>query len=102
VSVHREKGARLRRDDARALLAGTHRAGDRILADEPEVPAVSYTRNAPAGAAIAEHLRFSLGNAPPGRHVVEVKIEDLVARKTVARSVMVRVLEPGAQRREGR
>ena len=40
-----------------------------------------------------------MGNFPPGRHVVEVRIDDLVAGTSVSRSVSVRVLARDAQRR---
>ena len=40
-----------------------------------------------------------MGSFPPGRHVVEVRIEDLVAKRSVARSVTVRVLPNDAQPR---
>lgn len=99
VSVHRETGVRKRDTDVRGLLQGDKTAGDRIIANERDVPAVLYTRDAVAAPAIAEHLRFSLSDVPEGRHVVEVRIEDLVAKRTFSRSVSVRVLDPKAQER---
>lgn len=99
VSIRRENGEIVRRSDARALLRGARSAGDRVLADEPGAPAVRYDRDAPAASALFEHVTFNMGNFPPGRHVVEVRIEDLVAKRTVARSVTVRVLPNNAQPR---
>ncbi|MEO7522112.1 MAG: hypothetical protein ABIW79_09875, partial [Gemmatimonas sp.] len=99
VSLHRETGTRKRDPDVRGMLQGVKTAGERILADEPDAPAMLYTRNEPAAAAIAEHMRFNLGDAAPGLHVLEVRIEDLVAKRTMSRSVSIRVLDPKAQAR---
>ena len=69
----------------RGMLQGARSAGARVVADEPEVPAMMYTRDATAAPAIVEHMRFGLGDVPPGLHVVEVRIEDLVAKRTMSR-----------------
>lgn len=99
TSIRREDGALLRRNTTREMMQGTTTAGDRLLAEEPDAPAVMYDRDASASAAMFEHIDFNMGNFPPGRHVVEVRIDDLVAKKSVSRSVSVRVLVPDAQRR---
>lgn len=100
VSLHRETGVRKRDTDVRGMLQGVKTAGERVVASEPEVPAMMYTRDEPAADAIAETMRFGLGDVPPGLHVVEVRIEDLVAKRTMSRSVSIRVLDPRAQQRE--
>lgn len=99
VSIRRENGAILRRTDTRGMLTGERSAGDRVLADEPEAPAVMYNRDETHAPALFEHLTFNMGAFPPGRHVVEVRIDDLVAKRSVTRSVMVRVLDANAQKR---
>jgi hypothetical protein len=100
VSLHRETGAHKQNMDMRDMLRGARSAGARVVADEPEVPAMMYSRDANAAPAIVEHMRFGLGDVAPGLHVVEVRIEDLVAKRTMSRSVSVRVLDPRSQQRD--
>ena len=72
-----------------------------MAAVESDAPDVSYTRSAQAVPVIVDHLRFGLNDAPEGRHVVQVTIDDLVSGLSTRRSVVVRVLDPRTQRRTG-
>ncbi len=92
VEIRRERGDPVTRGGIRGVLANSQRAGARVIADEAQAPAVAYTRDAPAAAVVVDHLStFNLGDAPPGRHVIEVTIRDLVSGKTVARGVVIRL-----------
>ena len=92
VEIRRESGDAVTRGDMRGVLANSRSAGTRVIADEADAPAVAYTRDAPASAVVVDHLStFNLGDAQPGRHVVQVRSRDLVSGKTVARGVAVKV-----------
>lgn len=99
VEIRREQGTSATRDDMRDVLVNSSTAGARVLANEADAPAVAYTRDEAAAAAVVDHLSFNLGDQPPGRHVVQVKIRDLVSGRVATRGVSVRILPPGAQRR---
>lgn len=99
VSLHRETGRRERREDMRAVLQNTRTAGDRIVSDDKDVPLLQYTRLGRPADAMVELIDFNLNDQPPGRHVVEVRVEDLVAKRTTSRSISVRVLPADAQKR---
>ncbi len=92
VEIRRERGDTVTRGDIRGVLANSQRAGTRVIADEADAPAVAYTRDAAASPVVVDHLStFNLGDAPPGRHVVQVTIRDLVSGKAVARGVAVKL-----------
>lgn len=99
VEIRREIGIAGQREDMRAILVNARTAGARLLADEADAPAVAYTRDEAAAAAVVDHLSFNLGDVPAGRHVVQVTVKDLVSGRVVTRGVTVRVLPPDAQRR---
>lgn len=99
VEIRREQGSSAKRDDMREVLVNANTAGARVLANEADAPAVAYTRDEAAANAVVDHLTFNLGDQPPGRHVVQVKIKDLVSGRVTTRGVSVRVLSPDAQRR---
>jgi len=99
VEIRRQKGSSVKRDDMREVLVNSNTAGARVLANEADAPAVAYTRDEAAAPAVVDHLTFNLGDQPAGRHVVDVKIKDLVSGRVVARGVSVRILSPDAQRR---
>ncbi len=101
VSIRREKGVALPYADMQSVLAGQPRAIAKVAAVESDAPDVSYTRSAQAVPVIVDHLRFGLNDAPEGRHVVQVTIDDLVSGLSTRRSVVVRVLDPRTQRRTG-
>ncbi len=102
VQIRREQGKSVQRADLRKVLVNERSAGARVLADEPDAAAVAYNRDAPAAFAVVDNLTFNLSDAPPGRHVVQVTITDLVSERSVTRSVSVRVLAPDAHRRSSR
>ena len=92
VEIRRERGDTVTRGDIRGVLANSQRAGTRVIADEADAPAVAYTRDAAASPVVVDHLStFNLGDAPPGRHVVQVTIRDLVSGKRVARGVAIKL-----------
>lgn len=59
----------------------------------------SYTRTAPASNRVVERMQLSVTDAAPGRHVLIITVEDLVAKKTVQREVAIRVMAPFEQAR---
>jgi hypothetical protein len=99
VRLKRERGAVVVRDDMKEVLAGTRKSGSRVVAAEDDAPDISYVRDAAPTAAILENILFGLDDAPPGQHVVNVTIDDLVSGKSVTRGVSVRVLVPDSQKR---
>ena len=99
VEIRRERGASAKRDDIRDVLVNSRTTGARVLANESDAPAVAYTRDEAAALVVVDHLTFNLGDQPPGRHVVQVRIKDLVSGRVATRSVSVRILPPDAQRR---
>lgn len=101
VSIRREKGVALPYADMQSVLAGQPRAIAKVAASESDAPDVSYTRSARGVPVIVDHLRFGLNDAPEGRHVVQVTIDDLVSGLSTRRSVVVRVLDQRTQRRTG-
>jgi hypothetical protein len=98
VEIRRERGS-VQRDDARALIAAQRTAGTRLTSQEPDAPALAYNRDAAAAPVVLDQLTFSLSDAPPGRHMVQVTITDLVSGATATRTVSMRVLASDAQPR---
>ena len=99
VRIKRERGAMVVREDMKDVLSGSARAGTRVIAAESDAPDFAYVRDAGADVAVLDNIVFGLGDAPPGHHVVNVTIDDLVSGKSVTRGVSVRVLVPESQKR---
>ncbi len=99
VELRREHGSLVSRDNMRDALAASNKAGSRVLAVDSDVPDVSYTRDAVAAPATLESINFGFSNAPVGRHVLNVRVTDLVSGQSVSRSVSVRILAADAQQR---
>ncbi len=93
VEMRRERSDVVRRADVRAALRGDPVASQRVTADEADASSLAFTRVAPASGVVVDHLLFALpANSPPGRHVIEVKITDLVSGREIRKSVGVRLL----------
>lgn len=99
VRIKREQGAVVIRSDMKDVLSGAATAGSRVLPNESTAPDLSYTREGGSEGVMLENIRFGLGNAPEGYHVVNVTVDDLVSGKSVTRGVSIRVLKPSSQRR---
>jgi hypothetical protein len=99
VRVKRERGTLVVRADMKDVMAGSRNAGTRVISSEDSASDISYTRQSAANDVVLEHVRFGLGRAPQGVHVVGVTIDDLVSGRSVTRAVSVRVVSPNAQRR---
>lgn len=99
VRLKRERGAMVMREDMKEVLVGSAKAGSRVLAAESAAPDLSYVRDAAPSEALLENIVFGLDDAPPGHHVINVTIDDLVSGKSVTRGVSVRVLVPDSQKR---
>lgn len=99
VQLRRERGDVVTHDDMKAVLTFSRSAGTKVLPNESDAPDVSYARDALASPVVLDNLKFGLSDASPGRHVVRVKIDDLVSGRSVSRSVSVRVLPTDAQKR---
>jgi len=99
VRIKRERGTMVLHDDMKDVLAGSARAGTRVIADESTAPDVAYVRDAVGGEVVLENIVFGLDDLLSGNHVVHVTIDDLVSGKSVTRGVSVRVLVPKSQER---
>lgn len=99
VRVKRERGEMVVREDMKEVLVGSAKAGSRVVADESAAPDFAYVREEAPSEALLENIVFGLDDAPPGHHVVNVTIDDLVSGKSVTRGVSVRVLVPDSQKR---
>lgn len=100
IEVRREHGNEFTQNDMQQMLSGSKAAGTKVLADESDAPDISYTRDASAQPAILDYLSgFGFGDVPEGKHVVQIRVTDLVSHKSVTRSATVRVLSPRAQQR---
>ncbi|MCA0376921.1 MAG: hypothetical protein LCH84_14805 [Gemmatimonadetes bacterium] len=92
VEVRREQGAEVARVNVRDVLRGAPRANALLEANEPEAAELRYTREAPRSAAVVEQLRLPLPvAATPGRHVLRLRVTDLVSGAVVERAVGVRL-----------
>lgn len=92
VELRREQGAQVTRTDTRDVLLGAPRANPLVRANEPEAPELQYTREAPPADVIVDRLRIPLpAAATPGRHVLRVRVTDLVSGEVVERGVSVRL-----------
>lgn len=101
VEVRRERGSVFTQNNMQQVMVGSKAAGTKVLANESEAPDISYVRDAEAQPAILDYLSgFGFGDVPDGKHVVQVRVTDLVSNKSVSRSTMVRVLSPRAQLRQ--
>lgn len=99
VRIRREQGRFVTQSNMQRVLSGAASAGSRVVADESDAPDVSYTRDEPAAKVVLNQLNFHLGDAPVGRHVVNVTVDDLVSGKSVTRGVSIRVYVPESERR---
>lgn len=99
VRIRRESGMLVVRSDVAAAMSGDVSAGSRVLANENDAPDMSYERSDVAGPVVLDNITFGLNNAPPGRHVLTVTVEDLVSKKAVTRGVGVLVFLPASERR---
>ncbi len=99
VRIKRERGEVRVGTDMQAVMRGARSAGTRVVAAESDAPDVSFDRGERAAPAVLENITFVLTDAPEGRHVVHVTIDDLVAGRSVTRSLSVRVLDPSTERR---
>lgn len=96
VEIRREQGAQVTRTDTRDVLLGAPRANPIVRADEPEAPELLYTREAPPSDVVVDRLRMPLpAAATPGRHVLRVRVTDLVTGEVVERGVSVRLEAAG-------
>lgn len=102
VRIRRERGAIVARNDMPGVMSAKASSGTRVVASESDAADVSYARSEVAAGAILEHIMFGLTDAPVGRHVVKVTIDDLVSGKSVTRGVSVRVYAPNSERRPPR
>lgn len=100
VRLRRERGNVVVRADMQRVLSGSQSAGTRVVASESDAPDVSYERNELASVVMLNQLDFGLGDAPAGRHVLSVTVDDLVSGKSVTRGVSLRVYSPEAERRD--
>ncbi|MBL0938224.1 MAG: hypothetical protein IBJ03_04970 [Gemmatimonadaceae bacterium] len=100
VDIRREAGEATTSADMRDALTTATKAGAKVEADEPDAASLNYTREAPARAVIVEHVKLPIPEkAPHGRHVVSIKVTDLVSGRSETRSTPVRVLLPSLQQR---
>lgn len=99
VRIRRERGTQVSQNDMKRVIDGSIAAGTRVIASESDAPDLSYTRDGDAAAVVLDQLAFSLRDAPVGRHVINVTVEDLVSGKSVTRGVSVRVFSPSDERR---
>ncbi len=100
VQIKRERGALVANPNLRDALSASARAGTKVLANEADASDVSFTRDAPSSDVVVDFIRaLTLEHVPIGRHVLNVRVEDLVAHTTVTRSISFRVLDPESQRR---
>lgn len=103
VDVRRERGNVSIQSDMQQVMMGSKVAGTKVIADEADAPDISYVRDADAQPAILDYLSgFGFGDIPEGKHVVQVRVTDLVSGQSVSRSTTVRVLSPERQKRPGR
>lgn len=100
VEIQREQGERVITDDVRDALTDGSKVSAKVVAAEPDASSLTYSREAPPRPVQVEHVKIPLpDNAPFGRHVVSVKVTDLVSGRQVSRSVGVRLLVPSLQKR---
>ena len=99
VQLRREDGTLKSRFDVQSLIVCAPNAGTQVIASEPDASDISYVRTEPARRTVVEYLRFNLADAQPGRHVLVLEIEDLIAGTKTSRSVSLRILQPSAQNR---
>jgi hypothetical protein len=102
VKLKREDGTILSSVDVQSVIAGSPNAGTQLVANEPDASGITYTRTEPVRETVVEYLRFNMSDAAPGRHVLIVTVDDLVANRTMSRSVSVRILPPSLQDRSAR
>jgi hypothetical protein len=100
VTLAREDGLPVVNMDMRSLIVGDPAAGVKVVADEPDASLVNYTRNEPTQPVVVEFIRFVFPDKSERRHVLRVRIEDLLNHRVTQRSVSVRVLDEKAQARK--
>lgn len=99
VSLSREDGLPVIADDARDVIVGSAHAGAQIHAVEPDASLISFRRETAASDVVVDFLFFHLSDTRPGRHVIIVRIDDLVAGTSTTRSASIRILDERAQGR---
>jgi hypothetical protein len=99
VRIKRERGKTVTQYGMQQTLSGAVSAGSRVVANESTAPDMSYERNEVASAVVMDNIMFGLGDFPPGQHVVNLTIDDLVSGKSVTRGVSVRIVAPESQKR---
>ncbi|MEP6781522.1 MAG: hypothetical protein ABJC26_16610 [Gemmatimonadaceae bacterium] len=98
VTVRTEKGRRIFAD-VRSTIEASSGAATQVVKNESDAPQMSFVRDAVAAPVIVDQMNYGLADLPPGRHVVQVQVDDLVSGNSVTRTVSVRVLDPKVQRR---
>ncbi|MEP6763081.1 MAG: hypothetical protein ABJB66_02160 [Gemmatimonadaceae bacterium] len=98
VTVRTEKGRRIFAD-VRTTIEASGGAATQVVNSESDAPQVTFTRDAAAKPVIVDQMNYGLADSPPGRHVLQLQIDDLISGKSIARSVSVRVLDPKVQKR---
>ena len=99
VTLSREDGRAVVNMDMRSLIVGDPEAGVKVVSAEPDATMMSYVRNEPSQSRMVEYIRFRMPDIGEGRHVLRVRIEDLLNNRVTQRSVTVRVLDPRRQSR---
>jgi hypothetical protein len=100
VQIRRERGNVLVQNDMQKAMAGSLASGTKVAANEQDASDMTYVRDANAQPVILDYLAgFYFPDVPVGKHVLEVRITDLVSGRVVVRSTTVRVLPPESQRR---
>jgi hypothetical protein len=99
VTLSREDGRAIVNMDVRSLIVGDPEAGVKVVSAEPNATMLSFVRNEPSQPVMVEYIRFRMPDVGVGRHVLRVRIEDLLNNRVTQKSVSVRVLDPKEQAR---
>jgi hypothetical protein len=102
VTLSREDGRAVVNMDVRSLIIGDPEAGVKVVSAEPDATMLSFVRNEPSQPVMVEYIRFRMPDVGTGRHVLRVRIEDLLNNRVTQKSVSVRVLDPKTQARQQR
>ena len=100
VTISREDGRFVDRGDVRAVIVGSPGANAQVQPNEPGASLIKYNRSERVQPTIVEMLRFGMPNITSGRHVLVLRVEDLVSKRVIERSVSLRVLDPAEQSRK--
>ena len=103
VEVRRERGNVSIQSDMQQVMMGSKVAGTKVIADDADAPDISYVRGADAQLSILDYLSgFGFGHISEGKHVVQVRVTDVVSGQSVSRSTTVRVSSRERQKHLGR